>query len=203
MCIILAFVGMPGSSKTQIAKEHFRTAQHIELSNAIANELLKTGKALTPSNFSNMAKELRDKYGPYVILERSLTNIPSQLEEGIVIIDGLRTRDEWRWLIDHFENSFLVAIHSSPKVRYERLLKNKLDAYEDRNNKQPPMNIEECEHLDSKNLELGVGDLISIADYVIINDEFQEYKLAHQVRQIINHIELRIKADELDRKEIL
>lgn len=187
MPIVIALVGMPGAQKSKIGKKIVEKDTYIELSNYLAYELLDTNKSLTPGNYQLIAKELRSKYGPYVLIEKAINDISKLEEEELVIIDGLRTIDEWKWIKSHFNNSYLIAIHASPKTRYNFLLTKAKDIKKNIQSKQPPRTILECEDLDKANLKLGVSTLISLADYMIINES---YSLIDAYDQFVKIIEL-------------
>jgi len=187
MPIVIALVGMPGAQKSKLGKKIVENDTYIELSNYLAQELLHKNKPLTPGNYQIIAKELRSKYGPYVLLERAINDI-SELKEELVIIDGLRTIDEWKWVKSHFNNSYLIAIHASPKTRYNFLLTKSKDFKKNTKSKQPPRTILECEDLDNANLKLGVSTLISLADYMIINESYSFINPYDQFLKIIEAI---------------
>ncbi|MCC6040980.1 MAG: dephospho-CoA kinase, partial [Desulfurococcaceae archaeon] len=55
-----------------------------------------------------------------------------------------------------------VAVHSSPKTRFERLLRRKRPG--------DPSTYEEFYERDMTELRFGLGDVIALADYVVVNE---------------------------------
>ncbi len=53
-------------------------------------------------------------------------------------------------------------MHAPPAIRYERLVK--------RGREDAPSNIEEFEERDNRELGWGLGDVVSLSDYLIVND---------------------------------
>ena len=56
----------------------------------------------------------------------------------------------------------VVAIHSSPYTRYERLVKRGRD--------DAPQTFEEFKDRDSREMGWGLSDLIALSDMIIVND---------------------------------
>ena len=54
-----------------------------------------------------------------------------------------------------------MAIHASPKIRYERLVK--------RQRADAPANIGEFDERDNRELSWGVGSVLALADHIIDN----------------------------------
>jgi dephospho-CoA kinase len=56
----------------------------------------------------------------------------------------------------------IIAVHSSPKTRYERLSR--------RGRSDDPKSWEEFRERDLRELDVGIGRVISLADEIIINE---------------------------------
>ena len=80
-----------------------------------------------------------------------------------VTIDGLRGSMELEIFRKALGDSVaVVAIHASPRVRFERLRQ--------RNRSDAPATWEEFRVRDTRELRWGLGDVIATADYMIVNE---------------------------------
>jgi len=83
----------------------------------------------------------------------------------------VRSLDEIRTFKDAFpeEKIIIIAVHSSPRKRFERLSK--------RGRSDDPKTWSEFEARDWKELKFGIGSVIALADYLIVNENhISEYK---------------------------
>lgn len=88
-----------------------------------------------------------------------------------VIIDGVRSLDEIQTFKDAFpdEKIIIIAVHSSPRKRFERLSR--------RGRSDDPKTWSEFEARDWKELKFGIGSVIALADYLIVNENhIEEYQ---------------------------
>jgi dephospho-CoA kinase len=86
-----------------------------------------------------------------------------------VLVDGIRSLNE----VDEFKKSFpqlsIVAVHSSPEIRFGRLFRRKRS--------DDPSGWEVFLQRDSRELSVGQGNVIATADYMIVNEgTLEEYK---------------------------
>ena len=158
---LILLTGMPGSGKSivvEIAKE--LGIEVLSMGDIVREEVAKRGLEPTSANMLRIAKELRITYGPDAIA-KLLINRLKKIESRLVLIDGVRNLQEVRVFRD-YGDCVILAIHSSPKTRYERLRK--------RGRPDDPKNWNEFTYRDSVELELGIGNVIALADYVIVNE---------------------------------
>jgi dephospho-CoA kinase len=83
------------------------------------------------------------------------------VQPGLVVVEGLRSLDE----VEAFKRVFnvaVLAVHSPPEQRFQRLLKRKRS--------DDPRNMEEFRERDYRELAVGVGSVIALADNMIVND---------------------------------
>ncbi len=181
--LVLCVTGMPGSGKSVFVEEAKKAGLPVVvLGDVIREEVEKRGLPRKPEIFSEVAKELRRKYGNAVVAERALPKLQRLLEErGVVVVDGVRGLYE----VELFKSKLpdaevvIVAIHASPKARFERLLK--------RGRPGDPQNFEEFLMRDKAELELGVGNVIALADKLIVNEgSLEELRAAarHVLREV-------------------
>ena len=102
----------------------------------------------------------------------------------IVVIEGVRSPAEVGLFRRYFGRVALVAIHASPRTRYLRLLK--------RGRQDDPRTWDEFVQRDKRELSLGIGEVIALADYMLVNegmsrDEFLE-RCAEALRRILRDL---------------
>ncbi|MEM3320219.1 MAG: dephospho-CoA kinase [Metallosphaera sp.] len=109
------------------------------------------------------AKRLREIYGEGIVARLSIEEIRGSTEK--VAFDGVRNLAE----VEEFSrlgNPLVVAVHSPPKLRYERMKR--------RMRSDDSVRDEDLRRRDLEELSLGIGSVIALADVVIVNDSTEE-----------------------------
>jgi len=152
---------MPGSGKTtisEIVKE--MGIPVIVMGDVVREEARIRGIEPTPKNLGKLMIEMREKMGANVIAKRCVDKI-KELNSKIVLVEGVRSLEE----VEEFRkvgDAKIIAVHSSPKTRYERLSR--------RRRSDDPKSWEEFRERDLRELDVGIGRVISLADEIIINE---------------------------------
>jgi dephospho-CoA kinase len=152
---------MPGSGKTtisEIVKE--MEIPVIVMGDVVREEARIRGIEPTPKNLGKLMIEMREKMGANVMARRCVDKI-KELNSNIVLVEGVRSLEE----VEEFRkvgDVKIVAVHSSPKTRYERLSR--------RGRSDDPKSWEEFRERDLRELDVGIGRVISLADEIIINE---------------------------------
>ena len=171
----IAFTGMPGAGKTEavkVAKE--MGIKVVSMGDEVRNEARKRGLELNDENVGKIADEMRKKYGMDIWAKKCIEKLSS---EKIIVIDGIRNIEELETFRNRIKNFILVAIHASPKTRYERLMK--------REREDDSKNVEELKEREKRELSWGLGDVIAMADIVLINEgDLEEFR--EKVREILS-----------------
>jgi dephospho-CoA kinase len=168
---VIGIVGMPGSGKSEAAD----IARSLGIPIVVMGDIIR--KAVVDSDLQNnpgalrsMMIELRKKHGKDVVAERCLPLIKSYRSHDVVVVDGLRSLDEVEVFRREFPDFIIVAVHSSPRTRYCRI--------QERQRKDDPDSWEEFCKRDKLELRVGIGNVISLADVIISNEntrsEFRE-----------------------------
>ena len=166
---------MPGSGKGELAKvfQEFGI-KVITMSDVLREKYYKEAKE--GERLMDFAKRMRELYGKGVVAKMCIEKI--QKDEKIVVFDGVRNWEE----IEEFKKLgevIIIAVHSPPKLRYERLLK--------RARKDDELTIKGLIKRDWEELEMGIGTVIALADYVLVNDStIEEFK--SKARELIKQI---------------
>jgi dephospho-CoA kinase len=128
----------------------------------IREETKKRGLELTPQNVGKVMLALREEGGNYVIAEKCVPKIQQQTSDR-VLVDGLRSLHEADIFKSHFAGFTLVAVHAPPRVRFERL--------KGRARSDDPQSWEVFHDRDVRELGVGLGNVIAMAEKILVNDD--------------------------------
>jgi dephospho-CoA kinase len=169
---IIAVVGMPGSGKAIVSKVASTRGIPVLVCGDIVREATKRrGLAPTPENTGKVMLAIRQEEGPAVVAERLIPKIASSAAP-ILVVEGVRGMAEVEALRRN-HTVVIVAVHSSPKTRYERLIA--------RGRSDDPKSPEEFADRDARELGVGIGDVIALAQEMLINEtSFEELNAASE-----------------------
>ena len=176
---IIALVGMPLSGKTlavNVAKS--MGIPVVAMGDVVREEVKLRGLEETPENVGEVSVGLREEEGPQAVANRALTKIDKQ-ESRVVLVEGIRSLEEIELFKKHYPDFTLIAIHSSPKTRFKRL-------YE-RERPDDAKNIKTFQERDARELSYGIGSAIALADYLIVNEGYEE-ELIKNMRAVLEGI---------------
>ena len=153
--IMLCVVGMPGCGKSIFldAAEEF-DYPIVSMGNAVRAETKKRG--LPPERHGEVAEQLRRERGLAAVAHLILDKVTLTC-----IVDGVRGLEEVDLFNQHYSTE-IVAIHASPKTRFCRLKK--------RHRPGDPETWRDFTERDMRELTFGIGNVIALADYVLINE---------------------------------
>jgi dephospho-CoA kinase len=178
--LVVGLAGMPGAGKSLVVK----TAQQegyavVIMGDVIREETRKRGLELNPKNMGEVMLELRKAGGNTIIAEKCIPKIKKTRNKK-VIVDGLRSLYE----VDAFKALFpkftLLAVHASPETRFKRLYR--------RRRSDDPDGWELFRERDMRELSVGLGNTIAMAEHLIINEKNRGYAEA-KVREILRRVE--------------
>jgi dephospho-CoA kinase len=152
--------GMPGSGKSIVVEEAVNLGIPVYvMGDVVREETLKRYGKVTPDLMVKTSRDLREEHGEEVIALRTIERVKPC--EKVVVIDGVRSLREVE-VFKRYGSVITVAVHSSPKTRFERLLRRKRPG--------DPSTYEEFYERDMTELRFGLGDVIALADYVVVNE---------------------------------
>jgi dephospho-CoA kinase len=157
---VIGFCGLPGSGKSTVLKAIEDLGVIITMGDIIRNETHKRSIEPTDENLGNIAKELRDEFGPDILAEKCVVLIKN-LETEVIFIDGLRSIAE----VKVFRNSWkfpIVAVMVDDNIRYERLSK--------RARPDDPKTLEALRERDQREISFGLNEVINRANYKVNNN---------------------------------
>ena len=159
---VVGVVGMPGSGKSAfdaVAEE--MKFSIIIMGDIVREATVKRGLEPTSENIGKTMIRIRDEEGPAVVAKKCIPRIRDVNARGVVI-DGIRSLVE----VEEFKRSFpqfkVVHIHSSPEIRFQRI--------SNRKRSDDPQSWEVFTERDCRELGVGIGSAIAMADYVIVNN---------------------------------
>ncbi|MBS7657853.1 MAG: AAA family ATPase [Candidatus Bathyarchaeia archaeon] len=176
---IIAIVGMPGSGKSLISEAAINLNFPVySCGDVIREEAIKNNLSLTHENLSKIMIEIRKKNGEAAVVKKIIPKIMNN-EGNIIVVEGIRSRAELEELKKYF-NVKVLAVHASPKVRFERL--------KTRGRSDDPKTYMEFSLRDEKELKLGIGEAIALADKMLINEDSIE-KFFYMALNVLKEIE--------------
>ena len=160
---VLGVVGMPGSGKSVVDD----VAKTLDLSivimgDIIREEVVKRGLPPTSENLGKVLLQLRKEEGLAAVAKKCIPRIKCAKGQGI-IVDGIRSLEEVTLFRRIFPKFKLLSIHSSPITRFHRIF--------NRRRSDDPSNWTIFTDRDNRELNVGIGSAIAMADFVISNED--------------------------------
>ena len=173
---IIGLTGMPGSGKGVLVetarKKEFDV---VRMGDAVWDFVKKKGLKLNDENVGRVANEERKKHGYGIWAERSLPFIKNEK----TVIDGIRSIEEVNVFRKHFPAFTVIAVHSSPETRFNRIMKRK--------RVDDTFSKEKFDERDRRELSWGIGNVIALSDIVIVNEEDVE-KFVVKVEKVLEKV---------------
>ncbi|MEM0139749.1 MAG: AAA family ATPase [Ferroplasma sp.] len=157
---MIIITGMPGSGKDEFVRVAvamgFRDAH---MGNTVKKYAIKDGVSMTDNAIGAYATEARKTYGMDIWARRTAADIKFP---GCTIVDGLRNEEELNYFKKTFKCIIVIAVFANETDRLDRIIKR--DREDDANN------YDDIQRRDNRELSWGIGRVISLADYMIVND---------------------------------
>lgn len=180
--VIVGVTGLPASGKNEFGEVAKQAGfKQIVMGDVIRNECIRRGLEPTRENCNAIMIQLREEKGDGIVAKRVLEQVKELLAQGenLILIDGLRSPEEVKLFKQHFPNFNVIAIHASPTIRKERTLQRKRD---DDSTSEEAFRVR-----DEKELQVGIGNVIALADYVITPPNNLE-KARKLFKDFLNHL---------------
>ena len=176
---VIAISGMPGAGKGIASEAGGKLGFDVlVLGDVIREETERRGLEPNPKNMGEVMLAVRATEGSAVVAKRLLPKIEAA-HSSTVIVEGIRSMHEMRELQSRFQVVTFV-IHASPHTRFKRLLTRKRS--------DDPKNWETFHERDSRELEVGLGQVIALAD-VVVNNEGTIDELQASVKQALSKMQ--------------
>jgi len=175
--LFILLTGMPGSGKSVVVEVARELGIPVyTMGDVVREETLRRYGVITHELMVETSRSLREEFGDEVVALRTLERIPD--DHSVVLIDGVRSLRE----VEVFKRRgevVIIAVHASPKTRFKRLIERKRPG--------DPSTLEEFTKRDLTELRFGLGEVIALADYMIVNEgPIEEAKRA--AREILRRL---------------
>lgn len=171
---MLLITGMPGAGKEEVIQAIIPLGYEILRMGDIVREMAEQ-RQIDPDRTGEFADAERKAHGPYIWAERTAERIKNPEK---TVIDGVRSLEEVE-IFRKMGDVKIIAVHAAPETRYERLRR--------RNRGDESDSIEKMMERDRRELSWGLGNVIAMADVMIVNEGSLE-ELREKVRKIIRNL---------------
>lgn len=187
--IFLTITGPQGAGKsifTKIARDDYQIPTY-RMGDVILEACQNRGLEINGRNMGKMASILRYEGGPQVVARKSLPKIKAlikQKQPKLMIIDGVRSFAELTLFKEELGEVRLIAILASLRKRKERIeTRKRIDhnSYGD------------FEEREIREVGFGLGDVITKADYFILNEGISKEEFIEKVRTFLENILAEVK----------
>lgn len=159
---VIVIVGMPGAGKSLASSAAADHGIPVFVSGDIIRAEAERRKlSPTKENIGRLMLEIREKEGMGAVAKR-LAPLIDKIDEEMFVYEGARNIEEVEELGKKY-HVFTIAIHASPRSRFERLLK--------RGRSDRPRTWADFVERDDRELKVGVGRVIAVADRVVENED--------------------------------
>ena len=183
--ILILLAGMPGSGKSVVADVGNELGYvTVSMGDLVREEAKKRRIPLTREAIMRLALRLREEEGDGAVAVRTVKRVKKVADEGAkkIIVDGVRSLAEvnvFKRLLSEFK-IILLAVHSSPRTRFKRIV--------ERGRSDDPSRWEDFVKRDEEELRMGVGNVIALADYMIVNEEIDVDEFKRKVRKLLREL---------------
>jgi len=167
---------MPGSGKSSIVSSlKAKGIETLNLGDGVRAEAKRRNLEPSGDNLGKLMLELREKNGPGAIanlLTKSIKNSQSK----VIIIDGVRSAAEIE-VLRNVGSVKLLSIEATADTRYKFL--------SSRGRSDDPSSREKFEERDERELGVGIGKSIAMADEIIVNSDITLDELTERAYKVI------------------
>ena len=167
---------MPGSGKSTIVSAlKAKGIETLNLGDGVRAEAKRRNLEPTGDNLGKLMLELREKNGPGAIANL-LTESIKNSQSNAIIVDGVRSTAEIE-VLRSVGTVKLLSIEATPDTRYKFL--------SSRGRSDDPITREKFEERDNRELGVGIGESIAIADETIVNSDITLDELTERAYKVI------------------
>ncbi|HPE14960.1 MAG TPA: AAA family ATPase [Bacilli bacterium] len=160
---IIAIVGMCGSGKSVVSDALVEMGyKKVYFGGVTMEKLQEVGLEVNEKNEKMMREKLRKELGMDAYAKVLLPRIKKYFEDGNVVLDGLYSWDELKYLQDNLNKIIVISIVTDKEIRYNRLSQREIR----------PLSMDDAKNRDIAEIEnLAKGGPIAYADYFIFNNK--------------------------------
>jgi len=169
---------MPGAGKSTAAQALVAKGwKRIVMGDVIRKETKRRGLEPDSKNTGEVMKQLRRERGEAAVAELCLDEIRKTGSDRIVV-DGIRSLAEVE-TFRKFAEVVTVVVHASQRRRFALL--------KERGRRDDPLSYEMFLKREERELGVGIGDAIALADEVVSNERTTPEKLASKIVEAVDH----------------
>ena len=167
---------MPGSGKsTVVSTLKTKGIEALNLGDGVRAEAKRRNLEPSGDNLGKLMLELREKNGPGAIAAL-LTEPIKNSQSKVIVVDGVRSTAEIE-VLKNVGSVKLLSIEASANTRYKFLSA--------RGRSDDPETREKFEERDNRELGVGIGESIAIADETIVNSNITLDELTERAYKLI------------------
>jgi dephospho-CoA kinase len=167
---------MPGSGKSTIVSAlKARGIEALNLGDGVRAEAKRRNLEPTGDILGKLMLELRKKNGPGAVAEL-LTESIKNSQSKVIIVDGVRSTTEIE-VLRNVGSVKLLSVEATADIRYKFL--------SSRGRSDDPITREKFEERDNRELGVGIGESIAIADETIVNSDITLDELTERAYKVI------------------
>ena len=167
---------MPGSGKSTIVFAlKARGIEALNLGDGVRAEAKRRNLEPTGDNLGKLMLELRKKNGAGAIAELLIESIKNS-QSKVIIVDGVRSTTEIE-VLRNVGSVKLLSVEATADTRYKFL--------SSRGRSDDPTTREKFEERDNRELSVGIGESIAIADEIIVNSDITLDELTERAYKVI------------------
>ncbi len=176
MMMIVAITGMPGAGKSTAAKAlEGHGFKRIVMGDVVREETRARGLEPDENNTARVMLELREKFGVGAVAEVCLRALRA-IKVEVIVVDGIRSYAE----VEVFAREGrvkLLAITASRDRRFKLLT--------ERGRKDAPTSRASFEERDKRELSIGVGNAVALADENLSNERATPEELGNRAIEVV------------------
>lgn len=175
---MLIVTGMPGSGKDEFIKVAKKMGWKDYHMGDIVRKYASMGNiGISDNEIGSFANRERELHGKDIWAVR----LSEFIKDGRkIIIDGLRNMEEFEYFRSKFPDLVLIGIHTDREERLKRVQK--------RGRPDDAKVLGQLINRDDRELSWGIGNAISLAEYMIVNDSTLE-KFKENAAKLLSRIE--------------
>ncbi len=175
--LIVAITGMPGAGKSTAAQALVGKGwKRVVMGDVVREETRRRGLEPDSKNTGDVMKQLRRERGDSAIAELCLEAM-RETGSGKLVVDGIRSMSE----VETFKKSarvILIAVQASQGRRFALL--------KERGRRDDPLSYEMFLKREERELNVGIGEAIALADEVVLNEHTTPDKLAVEILEVVD-----------------
>lgn len=157
---MMVVTGMPGAGKDEFIRvANALGIKDVHMGNSVRSYAEKNSVISSDKSIGAFATGEREKYGMDIWAKRTAENIE---DPENTIVDGLRNIEELIYFRSNYKDLKVIAVFANREDRLGRILK--------RGREDDIRNQMELIQRDERELSWGIGNVIALADHMIVND---------------------------------